>query len=37
MRYGGRLASVTSGIQDLLKAFTEGKVQWYGDIISRSK
>jgi hypothetical protein len=37
MRYGGRLASVTSGIQDLLKAFNEGKVQWYGDVISMSK
>jgi hypothetical protein len=37
MRYGGRLASVTSGIQDLLKAFTDGKIQWYGDVISMSK
>jgi hypothetical protein len=37
MRYGGRLASVTSGIQDLLKAFNEGKIQWYGDVISMSK
>jgi hypothetical protein len=37
MRHGGRLASVTSGIQDLLKAFNEGKIQWYGDVISISK
>jgi hypothetical protein len=37
MRYGGRLASVTSGIQDLLKAFNDGKIQWYGDVISMSR
>ena len=37
MRYGGRLASVTSGIQDLLKAFDAGKVQYYGDVIQMSK
>ena len=37
MRYGGRLASVTSGIQDLLKAFNEGKIQWYGDVIGMSR
>jgi hypothetical protein len=37
MRYGGRLASVTSGIQDLLKAFDSGKVQYYGDVIQMSK
>ena len=37
MRYGGRLASVTSGIQDILKAFNEGKIQYYGDVIQMSK
>ena len=37
MRYGGRLASVTSGIQDILKAFNEGKIQYYGDVIALSK
>ena len=37
MRYGGRLASVTSSIQDLLKAFNDGKIQWYGDVISMSR
>jgi len=37
MRFGGRLASVTSGIQDLLKAFNDGKIQWYGDVIGMSK
>ena len=37
MRYGGRLASVTSSIQDLLKAFDAGKVQYYGDVIQMSK
>ncbi len=36
-RYGGRLASVTSGIEDLLKQFNAGKVQWYGDVIQLSK
>jgi hypothetical protein len=37
MRYGGRLASVTSGIQDIIKAFNEGKIQYYGDVIGMSK
>lgn len=37
VRYGGRLASVTSGILDLLKAFDAGKVQYYGDVIGMSK
>jgi hypothetical protein len=37
IRYGGRLASVTSGIQDLLRAFDAGKVQYYGDVIQMSK
>jgi hypothetical protein len=37
VRYGGRLASVTSGMQDLLKAFNEGKIQYYGDVIGMSR
>ena len=36
-RYGGRLASVTCSIQDLLKAFDEGRIRFYGDVIAMSR
>lgn len=34
---GGRLASVICSIQDLLKAFNEGKITGYGDVIALSR
>jgi hypothetical protein len=34
---GGRLASVICSIEDLLKAFNEGKVTSYADVISLSR
>ncbi|MEP6494093.1 MAG: hypothetical protein ABJF01_15525 [bacterium] len=37
MRFGGRLASVTCSIQDLVKAFNEGKVLSYADVINMSR
>lgn len=37
MRYGGRLASVTCSIQDLLTAFDEGRIRFYGDVIAMSR
>jgi hypothetical protein len=36
-RYGGRLASVTSSIQGLLKAFDAGTIMSYGDVIALSR
>ena len=36
-RYGSRLASVTCSIQDLLKAFDEGRIRFYGDVIAMSR
>jgi hypothetical protein len=36
-RYGNRLASVTCSIQDLLKAFDEGRIRFYGDVIAMSR
>ena len=36
-RLGGRLPSVISSIQDLIKAFNEGRVQTYGDVIAMSR
>jgi hypothetical protein len=36
-RYGGRLASVTSSVQALLKAFDAGAVMSYGDVIAMSR
>ncbi|MFI5228837.1 MAG: hypothetical protein ACHQWU_07195 [Gemmatimonadales bacterium] len=36
-RYGGRLASVTSSIQVLLKAFDAGSIMSYGDVIALSR
>ena len=37
MLFGGRLASVTCSIQDLVKAFNEGKILTYGDVINMSR
>lgn len=37
MLLGGRLPSVTSSIQDLLKAFNEGKILGYSDVINMSR
>ena len=37
VRYGGRLASVTCSIQDLLAAFNDGRVRFYGDVIAMSR
>jgi hypothetical protein len=37
MRYGNRLASVTCSIQELLKAFDEGRIRFYGDVIAMSR
>ena len=34
---GGRLASVICSIQDLLKAFNDGKITGYGDVIALSR
>jgi len=36
-RLGGRLPSVICSIQDLLKAFNEGKITGYGDVIALSR
>jgi hypothetical protein len=36
-RYGGRLASVTCLIQELLKAFDDGRIRFYGDVIAMSR
>ena len=36
-RYGGRLANVTSSMQETVKGFNEGKIQTYGDIIMMSR
>jgi hypothetical protein len=36
-RYGGRLASVTSSIQTLLKAFDAGTIMPYADVIAMSR
>jgi hypothetical protein len=36
-RLGGRLPSVTSSIQALLKAFTDGKINSYADVIALSR
>ena len=36
-RYGGRLASVTSSIQALLKAFDAGTIMSYADVIAMSR
>jgi hypothetical protein len=37
MRYGNRLASVTCSIQELLEAFDEGRIRFYGDVIAMSR
>ena len=37
MRYGGRLASVTCSIQDLLREFDAGRIRFYGDVIAMSR
>jgi hypothetical protein len=37
VRYGSRLASVTCSIEDLLKAFDEGRIRFYGDVIAMSR
>lgn len=37
MRYGGRLASVTCSIQELLNAFDGGRIRFYGDVIAMSR
>ena len=37
MLLGGRLPSVTCSIQDLLKAFNDGKIVGYGDVIDMSR
>ena len=34
---GGRLPSVTCSIQDLIKAFNDGKILGYGDVIAMSR
>jgi hypothetical protein len=34
---GGRLPSVTCSIQDLIKAFNDGKIVQYGDVIGMSR
>ena len=36
-RYGGRLASVTSSVRALLKAFDAGSIMSYGDVIAMSR
>ncbi len=36
-RLGGRLPSVICSIQDLVKAFNEGRIQTYGDVIGMSR
>ena len=36
-KLGGRLPSVICSIQDLIKAFNDGKVQSYGDVIAMSR
>jgi hypothetical protein len=36
-RLGGRLPSVISSMQDLIKAFNEGRLMSYGDVIALSK
>jgi hypothetical protein len=36
-RLGGRLPSVTSSIADLVKAFTEGRLMSYSDVINMSR